>query len=160
MNHGSDHTSAKLVAQEQLSKMALVPYCSGGINGGPQHEQSVAEQQGASSSSSSSCTPSKKAKQALAPGFEAARTGDLGALRRIVDSKPEMTASGSSTSRTCWDPVTSVDRIHGSTALMWAAGAGHVDVCRFLVEECGANPLSRQKTRRKRKSSSAKGPTR
>lgn len=35
-----------------------------------------------------------------------------------------------------WSPQEE-DR-HGSTALLWAAGGGHLPVCRFLVEECGA----------------------
>jgi ankyrin repeat protein len=168
MNHGSDHTAAKTVAQEQLSKMALVPY-GGGEDSAVAHAlesarvpqaQAAGGAQGVSSSSSSSSPSSSsyssvsdKARQALAPGFEAARDGDLQALRTIVAAEAETTtmttpAATTTTPNARWDPVTSVDRIHGSTALMWAAGAGHVDVCRFLVEECGADPLSRQKSRR------------
>ncbi len=31
----------------------------------------------------------------------------------------------------------------GSCALHWAAGNGHLDVCRYLVEVCGADPATR-----------------
>ena len=64
--------------------------------------------------------------EALDPGLEAARRGDLPALRSMV------TSGG-------WDPARAVDR-HGSGALLWAAGAGHLRVVRFLVEECGLDP--------------------
>lgn len=57
----------------------------------------------------------------LSPAFEAARDGNESALRELV-------ARG-------WDP--SEEDKHGSTALLWAAGGGHLPVCKFLVEECG-----------------------
>ena len=57
----------------------------------------------------------------LSPAFEAARAGDEASLR-------EMHSQG-------WDALEE-DR-HGSTALLWAAGGGHLAVCKFLVEECG-----------------------
>jgi ankyrin repeat protein len=34
-----------------------------------------------------------------------------------------------------WQPY-EID-VHGSTALSWAAGGGHLHVCKFLVHECG-----------------------
>ena len=40
--------------------------------------------------------------------------------------------------KTGWDATQSVDR-YGSTALLWAAGEGHIEVCRYLVDFCGAN---------------------
>jgi ankyrin repeat protein len=70
----------------------------------------------------------KRVKALPLPGLEAARRGDLDLLRTLV-------------SRDGWDPRTkdAVDR-HGSNALLWAAGAGHVDCVAFLVERCGMNP--------------------
>ncbi|KDO25610.1 hypothetical protein SPRG_08909 [Saprolegnia parasitica CBS 223.65] len=58
---------------------------------------------------------------ALDPGLEAAKNGDLALLQSLV-------ATG-------WDPRKATDR-HGSNALAWAAGANHLDVCRYLVETC------------------------
>eukprot|EP00873_Tetraselmis_striata_P000299 jgi/Tetstr1/420563/TSEL_011653.t1 len=55
-------------------------------------------------------------------GLAAARDGQLEELHRLV-------AAG-------WDPLVAVDR-HGSSALHFAAGAGHLEVCQFLVDECG-----------------------
>mmetsp|Transcript_3546 Transcript_3546/g.9025 ORF Transcript_3546/g.9025 Transcript_3546/m.9025 type:complete len:864 (-) Transcript_3546:182-2773(-) len=66
----------------------------------------------------------KKAAIGLDAGMRAARDGDLAGLRASV-------AAG-------WDPA-SVDR-HGSNALLWAAGGGHLEVCEYLVAECGCSP--------------------
>lgn len=60
-------------------------------------------------------------KTELLPAFRAARDGDVAALR-------QMAAEG-------WDPLEE-DR-HGSNALLWAAGGGHLAACRLLVEELG-----------------------
>ena len=57
----------------------------------------------------------------LSVAFCAAQNGDLVALQQHV-------AAG-------WDAHT-LDK-HGSTALMWAAGGGHLDVCKYLVNTCG-----------------------
>lgn len=67
---------------------------------------------------------------ALDPGLCAARDGDLAALMALR-------AAG-------WDPRAVADR-HGSTALLWAAGGGHLDVCRWLVRACGVDAAERQK---------------
>ncbi|CAE8629330.1 unnamed protein product [Polarella glacialis] len=63
----------------------------------------------------------------------AARDGQLATLRAL-------TGKG-------WDPKLSRDR-HGSNALLWAAGGGHLDICRFLVEECHLDVHWVQKDRR------------
>ncbi len=66
----------------------------------------------------------RAARAALDPGLAAARDGDLAVLRELVSDG--------------WD-VTTPDR-YGSCALQWAAGAGHLAVVRWLVEECGLDP--------------------
>lgn len=63
--------------------------------------------------------------RAVHPGLVAARGGELDVLRKMVDSG------------TC-DPAATCDR-HGSTALMYAAGGGHVSVCAYLIETCGVD---------------------
>lgn len=57
-------------------------------------------------------------------GIQAAKTGDLDTLRRLVQQ--------------AWDPHNTVDKF-GSTSLMWAAGEGHLDICKYLVDECNVN---------------------
>lgn len=57
-------------------------------------------------------------------GLEKARSGDLEGLRLLVSSG--------------WNAHTACDK-HGNTALMWAAGEGHIEVCKYLVETCGVN---------------------
>lgn len=59
----------------------------------------------------------------LEPGLEAARNGNLSALKElIIDTE--------------WDVYTARDA-HGSNALLWAAGGGHLDTCCYLVDDCG-----------------------
>ncbi|CAM9789163.1 unnamed protein product, partial [Scytosiphon promiscuus] len=38
-----------------------------------------------------------------------------------------------------WDPRTAVDK-NGSSVLDWAAGEGRLEVCRYLLHECGVDP--------------------
>ena len=61
------------------------------------------------------------------PGLEAARRGDVDALRDLT--------------RRGWDPSAAVDR-HGASALLWAAGAGHLAAVKYLVEEAGIDPAT------------------
>lgn len=51
----------------------------------------------------------------LSPGFAAARSGDVQALKGLVEAG--------------WDPSTATDK-NGSSALDWAAGEGRLSVCR------------------------------
>lgn len=62
-----------------------------------------------------------KAKNALYDGLEAARDGDLNKLKSLIDNG--------------WSPHTNLDR-NGCNALCWAAGEGHVECCKYLIEEC------------------------
>ena len=67
--------------------------------------------------------------EALAdPGLEAARRGDVDTLRRLVVDE-------------WWDANAAVDR-HGSGALLWSAGAGHLAAVKFLVEDTGVDPAT------------------
>ena len=61
---------------------------------------------------------SEAARHALSPGLVAARDGDVATLRALA-------AGG-------WEAATEVDR-HGSTAMMWAAGGGHLGACELLA---------------------------
>ncbi|CAM9748152.1 unnamed protein product, partial [Choristocarpus tenellus] len=69
---------------------------------------------------------------ALSPGLIAARDGDLEALQCLVEGPDK------------WNPCLELDK-YGSGALEWAAGGGHLEVCRYLIFSCGmeaarANP--------------------
>ncbi|CAM9932164.1 unnamed protein product, partial [Ectocarpus sp. 13 AM-2016] len=66
-----------------------------------------------------------RAAAALPPGFAAARAGDLGALKRLVEEER-------------WEPKTALDK-NGSSPLDWAAGEGRLEVCRYLLHECGVD---------------------
>lgn len=65
----------------------------------------------------------------LDPGLIAAREGNVAALRALIGQG--------------WDPRAATDR-HGSNALLWAAGAGALDACVLLVDECGVDPRGAQ----------------
>ncbi|KAG1670740.1 hypothetical protein FOA52_013967 [Chlamydomonas sp. UWO 241] len=63
----------------------------------------------------------------LGPGLNACRAGDLATVARLVRAG-------------AWDPHTSVDR-HGASGMLWAAGGGHLELCRFLAgPECRLDP--------------------
>eukprot|EP00603_Paraphysomonas_imperforata_P007076 CAMPEP_0114435162 /NCGR_PEP_ID=MMETSP0103-20121206/12669_1 /TAXON_ID=37642 ORGANISM="Paraphysomonas imperforata, Strain PA2" /NCGR_SAMPLE_ID=MMETSP0103 /ASSEMBLY_ACC=CAM_ASM_000201 /LENGTH=357 /DNA_ID=CAMNT_0001605141 /DNA_START=121 /DNA_END=1194 /DNA_ORIENTATION=+ len=57
-------------------------------------------------------------------GLEHARAGDLEGLQRLVTAG--------------WNAHVACDK-HGNTALMWAAGEGHLHICKYLVDVCGVN---------------------
>ena len=71
----------------------------------------------------------ERRKLAIPPGLELARGGDLVALRRLV-------ADGAD--------IRNVTDRHGSSALHYAAGAGHLDVCAYLVDEIGVPVVQTQ----------------
>jgi ankyrin repeat protein len=86
-------------------------------------------------------------------GLAAARLGDLDTLTRLARASAgdliwwegrELLMPGA------WDPHAAVDRDR-NTLLTWAAGAGHLQVCRFLVEECGMDPLHMAGLRKKKR---------
>ncbi|CAK0873053.1 unnamed protein product [Prorocentrum cordatum] len=62
----------------------------------------------------------------LEAGIVAARDGELHIMQQLV-------------SECRWDPLAAADH-HGNGPLHWAAGSGHLAVCRWLVEECGLDP--------------------
>ena len=64
----------------------------------------------------------------LGEGLNQCRSGDLETLRRIVDEG-------------LFNPITARDP-NGSGSLLWAAGGGHLHVCRYLVESCGVDPAT------------------
>lgn len=72
--------------------------------------------------------------RSLGPGLEACRSGNIEALQRLVE-------------RDGWDPATARDR-HGSGALVWAAGGGHLACCQYLVTRCGVPATEAQQGRR------------
>ena len=153
MVHGIDHTRAKEVAAAQVSSAALVPYIansaitigsSGGVSSSGDDTdaplKTAAAATAATNDDGEKLPPQKLSRrstelQLLAPGMEAAKSGDLDTLRTLVEGS-------------AWDAKNQVDRVHGSTALLWAAGGGHLNVCKYLIEECGADPESRQIGRR------------
>ena len=67
----------------------------------------------------------------------AARDGDLNTLKTLVAERG-------------WDPLQTVDK-HGSCTLHWAAGAGQLETCRYLVETCGVDPCVRRRRGKKSK---------
>jgi ankyrin repeat protein len=70
------------------------------------------------------------ARDALPAGLAAARGGDLPALCALLHAGT-------------FQPASSCDR-HGSSALMFAAGQGHLHVCRYLVDQCRVDPSAGQ----------------
>ncbi|CAN0101593.1 unnamed protein product [Ectocarpus sp. 12 AP-2014] len=83
------------------------------------------EEDGGTSAVGGGAAAKGRAAAALPPGFAAARAGDLGALKRLVEEEG-------------WEPKTALDK-NGSSPLDWAAGEGRLEVCRYLLHECGVD---------------------
>lgn len=66
--------------------------------------------------------------------MESIRNGNLEDLRTAVESRG-------------FQPSTFFDN-RGATPLMWAAGGGHLDVARYLIEVCNCDPTQPQKGKR------------
>eukprot|EP00040_Diaphanoeca_grandis_P014720 m.74828 g.74828 ORF g.74828 m.74828 type:complete len:493 (+) comp24701_c0_seq3:217-1695(+) len=71
--------------------------------------------------------------QALTQGLDACRSGDTAMVKEML--------------QTSWNPQLERDR-HGSGPLLWAAGGGHLECCKLLVEVGGVNPRDTQHHRR------------
>ncbi|CAE7438935.1 Ankrd28, partial [Symbiodinium necroappetens] len=84
-------------------------------------------------------TPSKGTRVHLDEGLRLAAAGDVKALAALLRE------GGDGAGLRKWDLQT-CDQ-HGSNALLWAAGGGHLETCQLLVAE-GLDPTSQQKDRR------------
>jgi len=65
--------------------------------------------------------------------MECIREGNLDRLQEAVQKS--------------YQPSTAFDA-KGATPLMWAAGGGHLDICKYLIEDCGCDPCQPQKGKR------------
>lgn len=127
VKHGRSYESAKAAVAE--SRVALVATTQSAP-----HQTFSPDPSRANPSTSANFQRRRRAGEEkgspLPPGLAAARDGDLDALR-------ELSACG------VFDPTRCVDR-HGSNALHWAAGSGHLGVCKHLVDACGVDAGSTQ----------------
>jgi Ankyrin repeats (3 copies) len=112
VHHSAGYCAAREAVCCARRTLALAPGCAREL-----HAFSLAAAEAASLT--------RAARDALPEGLQAARAGDTARLRQLV-------ADG-------WVPQRCSDR-HGSTALLWAAGEGHVSTVAFLVDECGCDP--------------------
>lgn len=87
-------------------------------------------------------------------GLAAARLGELDTLVHLVNGCPGDTIAWKGRelllTHPGWDPNIVVDRDR-NTALTWAAGGGHLEICRFLVQRCGMDPTHMSGLRKKRR---------
>jgi ankyrin repeat protein len=65
--------------------------------------------------------------------FRLAQHGDLESLQKLVEHG--------------FDPIHTADS-RGANVLLWAAGGGHLDMLRYLIETCGCDPAWKQKAKR------------
>ena len=129
VKHGRSYESAKAAVAE--SRVALVATQSAPCTSSPDPSSPFANPSTTSANFQRAFRRAGEERGSpLPPGLAAARDGDLDALRDLC-------------ARGVFDPRTCVDR-HGSNALHWAAGSGHLHVCKHLVDTCGVDPGSTQ----------------
>lgn len=76
--------------------------------------------------------------------MQSIKDGDLKELQRALK---HFNRNGDSQKNLSFDASTYLDP-KGATPLMWAAGGGHLDIVRYLVEECHCDPRRPQKGKR------------
>ena len=71
--------------------------------------------------------------------FELVKRGDLAGFRTVVEDQEKRKG------RLDMQEIVSSKRDgNGSTLLLWAAGGGHLELCRYLIEICNCNPREGQ----------------
>eukprot|EP01050_Picozoa_sp_SAG11_P024275 SAG11_NODE_5120_length_1658_cov_1.313663_1_plen_461_part_10 len=142
VKHGASYEMSKDIAEiASNQQLQALP----GANGGGAGEDddslfllSMALQQ-ARIGAEAEAAARRAARAALHPALEMARDGDLARLQRLWHAQQTGGAGGAAR----WDPVSTADR-HGCTALHWAAGGGHLELCQWLVAEAGVPAAIRQ----------------
>ena len=82
--------------------------------------------------------------------IEAAKTGNLDRIQSLVEGKHETKLGELIDQKYQWSPVKCCDS-EGNTLLTWAAGSGHLQLCKYLVETCGMNPREAAGKKRRRR---------
>lgn len=135
VKHRRTYEQSKAAAAE--TRTALVPYWRTGSEVDAQWIQSL-EEEALQLSEVSNLIKTRE----LSRGLHAASVGALKTIRMMVEKEG-------------WNPndfgdMTTTDR-HGSTALMWSCGRGHLDVCQYLVLQCNMNPTTPQQRHRSKR---------
>jgi ankyrin repeat protein len=130
VKHRFTYEQSKSAATE--SRRALVPYWRTGTETDAHWIASLEEEAQLLSAASNQLKH-----RALPPGVEAARDGNVVLLTQLYQDKQ-------------FNPNKDQDR-HGSTALMWACGNGHLKTCQYLVQTCGMDPSSSQSKHRSKR---------
>ena len=128
--HGVHHASATASAAQTRVVQALVLYQEPETLSellaslGTENSINNSNSQLQNDSNDSSISDKEKA-------FQYAADGDLQALRQSISEKHI-------------DPANDIDS-RGASVLLWAAGGGHIDTVRYLVEDCHCDPATKQK---------------
>ena len=145
--HRRSYEQSKAAAAE--SRTAIVPYWRRGDEADAEWVASLQEEVAELNRHANQVTG-----RSLSPGLRAARDGDLTEVQRLVQDEgwdPNPATNHISCNDCTSGAATATDR-HGSCALMWAAGGGHLELCKWLVSSSvGMDPhavQTRHKSRR------------
>jgi ankyrin repeat protein len=134
VKHQRSYEQSRAAATE--TRTAMIPYWRTGSEADAQWIESLEAEATALSAARNLIND-----RALPPGVKAASLGDIHMVKDLVENKG-------------WNPTanddTTQDR-HGSTALMWSCGGGHMEVCKYLVLQCGMNPKASQARHRSKR---------
>jgi len=122
-NHKIEHSTATEVAASSMDVWAVIPYNSIIMNSASS----------AVSSQSTNTPPLVNVVPVMDP-LDFVKDGNLDALKYEIE-------------RNGYIPAHALDR-KGASPVMWAAGGGHIDILRYLVETCGCDPNQPQRGKR------------
>ncbi|KAL3923461.1 MAG: hypothetical protein SGILL_001641 [Bacillariaceae sp.] len=122
LHHRQEHAIAAAVAQATKTNEDAIVIYQGYVFDHSNRMRTLLDE-GSSNSQNSMTDP-----------FDCIRNGNLDSLRLLVKSGK------------C-HPSTSFDR-KGATPLMWAAGGGHLEIVRYLLEACQCDPSQPQRGKR------------
>ena len=140
IKHKRSYEQSKAAAAE--SRTAIVPYWRRGDEVDAEWVASIQEEAKELDQRSNMLRG-----RTLMPGLIAARDGDIAEVQRLV--REEGWDPNPSSNKMTGDAA-AIDR-HGSCALMWAAGGGHLELCRWLVSNAGLDPHAAQTHHRSRR---------
>mmetsp|Transcript_16131 Transcript_16131/g.20434 ORF Transcript_16131/g.20434 Transcript_16131/m.20434 type:complete len:443 (+) Transcript_16131:3-1331(+) len=133
--HGAEYSTATVSASSEVNCFAIVPYrtnqCRDTKNTNSPNTNITNDTEGSTKSEPTRCI--RKESGVVVDNFEVVKRGDLDGLLAAI--------------RGGYNPTGDIDK-NGASILHWAAGCGHLDIVKFLLETCHLSKEDSQKGKR------------